>query len=408
MKTIMIIGAGVAQVPLIKTANIEGYHTVVCDIDQNAPGVTMADEYFKVSTKDRNGLFNVAKTHNIDGIVANSEYAMVDVAYISSKLGLVGNSEEAISVLSSKSQFRELQRRVGLFAPAFIPNITSTPVKTERFEYPLIIKPDESSGTRGTTLVKSTEDDINKAVHKCTGLSRNGLAIIEEYVSLPTLSGVEGELFIHNGEIIWDGLFTSIRSHLAPMIPMTYIFPCVVRDERIGELKRDLKTVFDSIGVTHGEYNIEAFFVGDTPFIIEINPRQGGNDLPRYVQKHCGINYYRLLVTTAVGDDSYWDDLRNYKRNNAKITHHMLYPRKDGFYRGLCINKNIENMIFATETDVKIGQYVKKTADGSSSIGYVDFYFTDTDEQMVISRRLEEFIDINVDENSNNNIGNCQ
>ena len=98
----MIIGAGKTQVPLIKAAKKEGYHTIVCDWDTNAPGIPLADEFFNVSTKDRNGLLRTARENKVDGVVANSEYAMEDVAYISSALGLTGNSIETIATLSSK------------------------------------------------------------------------------------------------------------------------------------------------------------------------------------------------------------------------------------------------------------------------------------------------------------------
>lgn len=89
MKTIMVIGAGKVQVPLIEAAKKERYYTIVCDWDPEAPGVQLADEFCKVSTKDRAGLYEIAKEKKIDGIVANSEYAMCDMAFISSELGLV-------------------------------------------------------------------------------------------------------------------------------------------------------------------------------------------------------------------------------------------------------------------------------------------------------------------------------
>ena len=117
MKTIMIIGAGKAQVPLIEAAKREGYYTITCDWNPEAPGVKLVDEFCKVSTKDRIGLYETAKEKKIDGIIANSEYAMRDVAFISSELGLVGNPEEAIVALSSKTGFRKLQEKAGLFVP---------------------------------------------------------------------------------------------------------------------------------------------------------------------------------------------------------------------------------------------------------------------------------------------------
>ena len=117
MKTIMVIGAGKTQMPLIEAAKKEGYHTVVCDLNPDAPGVALADEYCKISTTDRNGLFRTAQEKKIDGILANSEYAMCDVAFISQELGLVGNPEESIAILSSKCKFRTLQKQIGLIAP---------------------------------------------------------------------------------------------------------------------------------------------------------------------------------------------------------------------------------------------------------------------------------------------------
>lgn len=383
MKKIMIVGAGKTQVPLIKASKKEGYHTIVCDNDPAAPGVALADEFVRVSTKDRDGLFKTAREKKIDGIVANSEYAMRDVAFIATDLGLVGNPEESIAVLSSKSRFRELQERGGLFAPK----------KAEVEE--VIVKPDMSSGTRGTTVVHN-KSGLKDAVETCSNLSRNGKAIVEEYIPIDPETVIEGEIFINNGEVLWDGLFRSIRSKAAPMIPMTYVFP--LDEERVDELKAALEAAFQAAGVVHGEYNIEACFVGDEPFIIEINPRQGGNDLPRYVQEHCGIDYYRLLVTTSVGDDGYWRSLGEFARDNNRITHHMLYPRKTGRFKGVWIADDIRNYISRTQINVGIGDRVEVAEDGSASIGYVDLVFEECAEQMEVSRRLEDLIRIEIDE----------
>lgn len=384
MKTIMVIGAGKTQMPLIEAAKKEGYHTVVCDLNPDAPGVALADEYCKISTKDRNGLFRTAQEKKIDGILANSEYAMCDVAFISQELGLVGNPEEAIAILSSKSKFRTLQKQIGLFAPKV----------GNGFSFPVIIKPDMNSGTRGTA-VANTEAEVDKAVMACSALSRNGKAIVEEYMTIDPETVIEGEVFIHNGQILWDGLFRSIRSKTAPMIPMTYVFPLV--EDRVEELKVALEAAFQAAGVIHGEYNIEACFVDEKPFIIEINPRQGGNDLPRYVQDHCGIDYYRLLVSTSVGDDGYWESLGDYERQNNRITHHMLYPRYTGRFKGVRIADEIKDYISRTQVKVDIGDEIKQASDGSASIGYVDLAFGSLVEQGV-SNRLEDLIRIEVDE----------
>lgn len=384
MKTIMVIGAGKTQMPLIEAAKKEGYHTVVCDLNPDAPGVAIADEYCKVNTKDRDGLFWTAQAKKIDGIVANSEYAMCDVAFISQELGLVGNPEEAIAILSSKSKFRTLQKQIGLFAPK---------VDGNGFSFPVIIKPDMSSGTRGTA-VANNEAEVEAAVENCEKISRNGKAIVEEYIPIDPETVIEGEIFVHNGNILWDGLFQSIRSKAAPMIPMTYVFPLV--EERVENLKTALESAFQSAGVVHGEYNIEACFTDGLPFIIEINPRQGGNDLPRYVMEHCGIDYYRLLVTTSVGDDGYWEGLNNHQRENRYLIHHMLYPHADGTFKGIRIDDSILDCVCHTHLDTDVGSRIKKATDGSCDIGYVDLDFPDSVEQMRVAMQIEDLIQIEI------------
>lgn len=401
MKTIMIIGAGRSQIPLIKAAKTENYHTIVCDINPSAVGVSLADEFFQVSTKDRDGLLRAAKSRNIYGIVANSEYAMCDVAYIAKRLDLVGNSEDAVAILSSKSKFRALQKREGLFAPAFVEDAFMERVLTEEelLPYPIVIKPDESSGTRGITIIKDSCDQVTvrKAIHAARTVSRNGKAIAEEFIPMQTRCVIEGEIFLHHGEILWDGLFHTVRSQNMSMIPMTYVFPLHEDEGRIRQLKDALTKAFHAAGIAHGEYNIEMFFTADDePFLIELNPRQGGNDLPRYVQESCGIEMARLLVTTAVGDDEYWNSVRCNKRKSNRIIHHMLYPHTDGIFKGLTICDSITDHIRQIQIDPVIGDRIEKAYDGSFDIGYVDLNFDDEEEQMSTAMQIEDLIQINI------------
>lgn len=43
MKKLMILGGGPNQIPLIKAAKKNGYHVIVCDYSESAPGVELAD-----------------------------------------------------------------------------------------------------------------------------------------------------------------------------------------------------------------------------------------------------------------------------------------------------------------------------------------------------------------------------
>ena len=52
MKKLMIMGAGIYQVPLIKTAKRMGIHTIAVSIPGNYPGFALADENCYENTVD--------------------------------------------------------------------------------------------------------------------------------------------------------------------------------------------------------------------------------------------------------------------------------------------------------------------------------------------------------------------
>ena len=387
------------QLPLIEAAKNENYHTVVCDLNPLAPGILLADEFLPVSTKDRTSLLNAAIQKHIDGIVANSEYAMCDVSYIANQLHLIGNPEDAIAILSSKIRFRTLQKQTGLFSPAFLPDESLERLLTDKnlLSYPILIKPDQSSGTRGVTVILDPNHTgaLKKAIQTARALSRNGKALAEEQIPNPPHALIEGEIFLHHGEILWDGLFHSLRSKELPMIPMTYAFPLQLEAPKLRALQEALTAAFRAAGILHGEYNIEMFFTeNDEPFIIEMNPRQGGNDLPFYVRESTGVDLNCLLVTTAMGDDDYWNSLKTFRRTANLLTHHMLYPRKSGLFRGLQIAESLSDHILRTQLDIHVGDPVEKTTDGSSDIGYVDLTFSTPEDQLRMSEHLADWIQI--------------
>ena len=239
------------------------------------------------------------------------------------------------------------------------------------------------------------ELEIKEAVETCSNLSRNGKAIVEEYIPIDPETVIEGEIFIYDGQILWDGLFRSIRSKVAPMIPMTYVFP--LAEERVEKLKKSLEEAFCAAGVINGEYNIEACFVNEEPFIIEINPRQGGNDLPKYVQEHCGIDYYKLLITTSMRNERYWNSLKTRKKKARYIIHHMLFPRRNGQFKGLEIAEPIKEYIQNVQLDEQVGNTVMNAVDADMSIGFVDLEFFDTEEQRMMSFKMEELIKVIVE-----------
>ena len=119
---------------------------------------------------DKELVLQAAVKEKIDGIISNSEPAMLVVAYVSETLNLVGNSTSSIQKLLSKEKFRNLQKEAGVFAPSYKGVETAEELieAVGKMSFPIIIKPAESSGSRGTTRLDNfDEEKILEAFEKC-------------------------------------------------------------------------------------------------------------------------------------------------------------------------------------------------------------------------------------------------
>ncbi len=399
MKKILIVGGGINQMPLVLASKREGYFTVVVDYaGEKCPAYTIADRLYNVSTQDEEKVFEVAKKEEIDGIISNSEPSMLIINSIAEILGLNGNPADGIKDLISKCRFRDLQRRAGVYAPNHFETKTVEEALSvsERQSYPIIIKPCESSATRGCKVIKKfNSEDISKAFFACQQLSRDQKVVIEEYVSMPSLRTVEGDIFVFGDDILWGGLYYTTRPNWAPMVPMTYTGPMLVEDNKLDTIKTTITKVFDDANIRFGEFNIEGFFTSTGEFfIIEINARQGGNYLPLFLQRFTGIDYYRLLVTTCVNDDYYWNSILATPRNYRYVILNSVYSPTEGVYKGLRFDSSIKDNIRDVKELLSIGDKVEKCVDGTSIIASVMLEFDNVEELYYVTPKVIDSIHV--------------
>jgi biotin carboxylase/GNAT superfamily N-acetyltransferase len=395
-KRLMVLGAGGAQLILIKESKALGYYTIVCDMRPEMEGSKIADKYYQIDYMDLEGVYAIAVEEKIDGIISNSEPAMVNVAYISQKLNLIGNSVESIESLVSKYSFRELQKRAGVFAPNHYVVDSSDELieKAHIMKYPVIIKPTESTGTQGTTkLDKFDEKEIIKTYDICKNLSRNNLVSIEEYVPIHNLVVSESDVVVIGNEFIWDGMMSTRRSEKTPMLPETYIFPVVLSNEPKKKIQTTIENIMKTAGIKHGEYNVEAYLTDeDEVFVIEINPRQGGNFIPELIKQHSGINLSKLIVSTAVGDKTYYNELKTYQRDNNYVTLHVVYARQAGIFEELFISSEIQPYVKWKEQKIEKGVEVAIGTSVFDGIACIDLQFDSYEMQHYFTDRIEEYI----------------
>ena len=397
MKRILILGAAADQVSLIVKSKELGYYVIVCDRTTTNQGLKYADKHYQTDYMDKDAVLEVARKENIDGIISNSEAAMENVAYVSEALSLRGNTPDSVRSLGEKNLFRKLQSRAVVYTPkqADVRSAGEAELAIKEMTLPVLIKPCRCSASRGVTKIDAFDLHlIEDAFAKAAEQSWNGEVSVEEFVGMPSLTVIEGDIFVYDGKILWDGLFNDLRSKHAPMVPMIDISPLALSEEQYAAMQDTVSRIVKTSGIKFGAFNIEMYFTsGNELFVIEINTRQGGIGVPKFIEQYTGLDYSKLLVSLSVGDYSYCDSLDKYRFPVLKnIARFSVFGRKDGTYGGLYISDDLKQYVTDVEYCIDKGEKVTGCKNGTDAVARVDLQFDSYETMSRYVFSIEDYI----------------
>ena len=184
MSKILIIGASILQLPAILKAKQAGYHTVVADYNPNAVGVPYADEFYKVSTIDIEGVTALAEKIKPDGIMTlATDLPMRALAVATTKLDLPGISYDTAVKATDKGEMIKAFESAGVEHPwYFISKDKNDLAKAlPSITYPCVIKPTDNAGNRGVSFANNEAELLSSYEYSLEN-SHSGDVIIEEYM----------------------------------------------------------------------------------------------------------------------------------------------------------------------------------------------------------------------------------
>ena len=114
MKKIMILGAGIYQVPLIRAAKEMGFFVIVVSIKGDYPGFALADKIYYINTTDREAVLKAAVSEKIDGIcTTGTDVAVSSIGYVCEHMELSGISEKAADLVTDlTAEFKALHEEL--------------------------------------------------------------------------------------------------------------------------------------------------------------------------------------------------------------------------------------------------------------------------------------------------------
>ena len=396
MKKILLLGGSAQQVIAIETAKRLGYYTVLCDFLTDNPGQYNADKFYLVSTTDKAAVHEVALKEQIDGVLAYaSDPAAPTAAYIAGKMGLPGNPSEAVETLCNKDLFREFLKKNGFNTPASrgFTDRESAIESIGGFSLPVIIKPVDSSGSKGVTVLRDVEKTA-EAVDFAFSFSRSNRIIIEEYIEKKHPYLIGGDIFVDDGKVVLWGLLNCHRdSRVNPLVPVGKSFPLSLEESDVRAVKATLQSMVTKLGIRFGAMNVELVVdKNDRVFPIDVGPRAGGNMIPDLLGMIFGIDVVEMAVQTAMGKKA---DCQPNEPEGCFATHN-LHSDRDGFFESVVFSKEIEPFIVNKYIYKQRGDAVEYFDNAAKALGIVFMRFPDKNVMSDVLSAPGKWIDIKV------------
>ena len=397
MKTILFLGAAHFQLSAIRYAINKNYRVYTCDNQPKNPGHKLAHKSFNISTTNVDEILKKLKHEQIDGIITSgSDISALTVSKVAEKLNLPCNPSSVINIMTNKSLFRNFLEKNNFQKNKYIClNKKNTNKIKELISFdkgPWIMKPNDSSGSKGIFLLNSFKD-INLKIEQSMAFSMSKLLIIEKFQQKKGPQ-ICGDGFFKEGNIQYiafgDGWYYSDNECFAPYAET---FPSSLSKKNLIKLKNTIEKILQRIGFIEGAFNHDSLILeDDTPFILEIGPRSGGNYIPEAIDLMYGFNSSMASVESCLGNK--YSIEKSYPNTYPGVASYMIHSIKDGYFNKISFNKAMDKKIKSFNIYPLKGDFVKKFTNGSHSIGNCILKFDSKKEMIDMMKDHKNFYKI--------------
>lgn len=395
-KKLMILGASILQLPAIEKAKEMGLEVIAVDMNPDAIGFCVEGVKKEViSTIDIPRILEAAKKHHIDGIMTlATDMPMRAVATVANKMNLVGITVDTALKATNKAEMRKALQEKGVPIPKFfkVCNKDEYLEAVKMFNAPFIVKPIDSSGSRGIfEVIDITDEKLIEEAYKYSLLySKEGDVLVEEYMDGPEVSvetvSLDGVCHVIQ---ITDKLTTGAPHY----VEMGHSQPTRYNKVIARKIAEVAKAANKAIGIENGPSHTEIIVTADGPKIVELGARLGGDNISTHlVPFSTGVNIVECCIKIALGEkpdiEPKWNKgsaIRYFKQCSGVIT------SIEGIQKAEKINGVKQISIIHN-----VGETITDVIDSGSRIGFVIAQSDSADNAIRAAETAVKIIEVKV------------
>ena len=380
----MLLGGIRYLLPVIKAAHEHGCYVITVDYIPDNIAHKYSDEYHNLSILDKEAVLALAKELQIDGILSYAvDPGVVTAAYVAEQMNLPFTcSYEVACILQNKARFRQFLSEHSFNVPNAkgYTDAEEAQKDIDFFNWPVIVKPVDSAGSKGVTKVEDPKD-LKQAIKHALDESHNGHFIIEDFLEKDGLSSGSESFFV-NGQLRYNAFYDQYFDNeaLNPYTPSAECWPSEKPENYLGEVRSELQRLSDLLHFRTGLCNVEWRLCKDGKvYMMEVSPRAGGNRLAEILNYATDIDIIEAEVCKAINEPIPTIHEPNYRGHYAIM---VLHAERSGLFAKLDIDKTFrQKHIIEEELRISPKDRVRAFSGANDAIGTLFLKF-DTREQM--------------------------
>lgn len=304
-KRLLVLAAGILQVPVIKRAREMGYYVIAADGNVNACGLQFANKAIVANITSEEDMLRIAREEKIDGVIHPcSEVSMNVMGRINDELHLCGIGKEQAIRATNKHLMRNAFENGNAPSPKSMLTESAEDAWNHLqndFDTNAILKPSRNSGSRGIAKVLRHIDKRMFLTLYDTALkeSRDKSVLIEQFIEGPEFSV---EIIVWHGNINILTVTDKKTTEAPHFVELGHNQPSCFPQETVDIIKDAAIKGVNALKVDNCACHAEVKVMDGKAYLIEIGARLGGDFISTVLTRlSTGIDMVAAAIDCALG-----------------------------------------------------------------------------------------------------------
>lgn len=369
----MVLAGGHDQAAFIKELrnHLESSFIIVVDMNPDVLAAPIADKFLQISTMDFEAVKKAAIEENVDYIMtACGDQPILTMGVLSEELGLPCYlTKKQVLNLTNKKNMKRLMVENGIPTAKYKSFSSKDEVNDTGLEYPLIIKPADSNGSKGVRKIYNKED-LKTYLDDAFNFSLTNTVILEEFNVGEEISC---DFYILDGKAyeiqkVQSNKFKANENVTAIIYQSILPAPFLTENAR-QQLNEIAQKIIIPFGLENTPLHLQAIVKGDKVRVLEFSARIGGGAKYLTIQNSTGYNMLHACMLSMLGEKP---DIPVVEKRNKCYSRCHLYTAGGRFERIEGLEDLIKESIIEEFIPTKpFGVLCKKASSSSDRIGSI-------------------------------------